>query len=233
MDPPRTVPTNRLLFRDIARMRATLFDRMLEPLGLTSSQSSVIGHLYREDGLTQSELAAPLGIGAVAAGGLVERLEARGLVARRPCQRDRRANRVRLDPSAYPLLDAIADAIAEIDAVAFAGLSAGEVAALETTLRHVRGNLKSALKGGLCAAPPRVAPTAASAEHGAPQLPAAPTAHTSARPTSAPPTLPQSPPSTSPAASASAPPAAAPSARSSTVADADRAPPDSGDIKAS
>ncbi|UOM33225.1 MarR family winged helix-turn-helix transcriptional regulator [Acuticoccus sp. I52.16.1] len=145
MTPPRGVPTSRLLFRDIARLRARLFDRMLEPHGITSSQSSVIAHLVAEDGLTQSELAARLEIGAVAAGGLVERLETRGLVTRRTDPKDRRANRVHLTDGAHSLLTATADAIAAIDAIAYAGFSAEEVAVMEARLDTIRGNLHAAL----------------------------------------------------------------------------------------
>ncbi len=142
---PRGVPTNRLLFRDIARLRAKLFDRMLEPHGITSSQSSVIAHLYRENGLTQSELAARLEIGAVAAGGLVERLEARGLVTRATDPNDRRANRVHLTARAHPLLDAMTDAITAIDGLAYAGFAPDEIAAIEAQLGTIRSNLHAAL----------------------------------------------------------------------------------------
>lgn len=150
----RSVPTNRLLFRDIARFRAKLFGRMLEPLGLTSSQAWVIAHLFWENGLTQSELASRLEIGAVAAGGLVERLEARGLVARETDPNDRRANRVRLTDKAYPLLDAMTDAILAVDGISYQGLSADEVEALERKMRVVRDNLTAALKGPSAPVPP-------------------------------------------------------------------------------
>ncbi|WP_162408960.1 MarR family winged helix-turn-helix transcriptional regulator [Acuticoccus sediminis] len=153
MPPPRGVPTNRLLFREIARLRAKLFDRMLEPYGLTSSQSSVIAHLYREDGLTQSEIAARLEIGAAAAGGLIERLEARGLITRQTDPNDRRANRVHLTERAHPMLDAMAEAIAAIDDTAYAGMTVDEIEAIEEKLRAIRLNLQNALRSEACRDP--------------------------------------------------------------------------------
>lgn len=146
MTSPPGATTNRLLFRDIARFRAKLFDRMFEHHGLTSSQSAVINVLGRENGLTQSELALRLDIGAVAAGGLVERLEARGLVSRRVDPNDRRANRVYLTHESLSLLDAMNQTINAIDSIAYGGLSAAEVETLEAMLVRVRGNLVEAVK---------------------------------------------------------------------------------------
>lgn len=146
MNSPPGATTNRLLFRDIARFRAKLFDRMFEHHGLTSSQAGVINVLGRENGLTQSELALRLDIGAVAAGGLVERLEARGLVTRRVDPNDRRANRVHLTDASLSLLDSMNQTIDIIDGIAYGGLSAEEIATLEAMLERVRLNLVNAVK---------------------------------------------------------------------------------------
>ena len=50
------------LMHDIARLMRTSYDRRVKRFGLTRSQWWVITNLYRNDGLTQSELAETLDI---------------------------------------------------------------------------------------------------------------------------------------------------------------------------
>ncbi len=76
---------------DLHRLITTAMDKELKALGLTRSQLRVILHLSRQDGLTQVRIADDLDMGKVAVGGLLDRLEAKGLVERRPHPTDRRA----------------------------------------------------------------------------------------------------------------------------------------------
>ncbi|WP_420391496.1 MarR family winged helix-turn-helix transcriptional regulator [Acuticoccus sp.] len=143
--PRRDVPTNRLLFRDVVRLRTRLFDRLLEPHGITMSQAWVLAYLLWDGDLNQVELAARLEVGAVATGKLVERLEARGLVTRTSDPNDRRANRVRLTEQAYPIVDAMTGAMLATDEVTYAGLSPQQRELLEHQLQAIRDNLVAAL----------------------------------------------------------------------------------------
>ena len=88
------------LIHDVARLRRSAFDEQARPMGLTRSQFSVLAHLGRHDeqGMNQSEIAAALEVGKVTLGGLVDRLEASGLVRRELSGEDRRIKRVRLTP---------------------------------------------------------------------------------------------------------------------------------------
>jgi len=45
------------LLNDVARLMRTTFDRRVKALGFTRSQWWVLNHLFRNDGVTQSELA--------------------------------------------------------------------------------------------------------------------------------------------------------------------------------
>ena len=69
-----------VIFHDIGRFRAQLFDRLIAPHGLTMSQAWVLAHLFVEDKLTQTEIARRMEMGTVTVGGLVDRLEAADLV---------------------------------------------------------------------------------------------------------------------------------------------------------
>jgi DNA-binding MarR family transcriptional regulator len=86
------------LIHDVARLRRYAFDEQAKPMGLTRSQFSVLAHHGRldEQGMNQSEIAAALEVGKVTLGGLVDRLEASGLVRRDLSGEDRRVKRVRL-----------------------------------------------------------------------------------------------------------------------------------------
>ncbi|WP_221886068.1 MarR family winged helix-turn-helix transcriptional regulator [Marinobacter sp. NP-6] len=82
------------LMHDVSRLRRTVFDNFMRPLGVTRSQWWVLAYLSRHDGMVQSDLANLLELGKAALGGLVDRLEASELIVRRPDVEDRRVKRV-------------------------------------------------------------------------------------------------------------------------------------------
>ena len=92
------------LMHDVARLMRTNYDRRVRDFGLTRSQWWVITHLYRNDGLNQSELADTLDIERASLGRLLDRLEANGWVRREPCEKDRRVKRVRLTEEVAPVM---------------------------------------------------------------------------------------------------------------------------------
>lgn len=133
------------VIQDIARFRTQLYDRLIGPHGLTTSQASVLSQLFKKDEQIQSELAATLKIGTVTLGGLVDRLEAAGLVERRPVPGDRRAKCICLTPAAYPLGRIMDLRAAELRDLTFVGMSEAEIALFSDMLERVRENLLSAL----------------------------------------------------------------------------------------
>ncbi len=135
------------IFSDIARYRARLFDRLLAPHGLTTSQAWVLAELFVEDNLAQNEIARRMGVGTVTVGGLVERLEVRGLVSRHIDQEDRRIKRVVLKEAAKPIGRVLKGCGIEVNRVAFGGLREDEAQVLMDNLLTVRGQLLEALEG--------------------------------------------------------------------------------------
>lgn len=92
------------LIHDVSRLRRNAFDRCLKPMSVTRSQWWVLAYLSRQDGMTQSQLAEALGLGKVAVGALVDRLEKAGIVRRATDARDRRVNRLFLQPGSASLI---------------------------------------------------------------------------------------------------------------------------------
>ncbi len=82
------------LTTDVARLLRTIFDRRVKALGITRPQWLAIVRLKRRPGASQSELADMMEIEKAPAGKIVDRLEERGWVQRRPDPVDRRINRI-------------------------------------------------------------------------------------------------------------------------------------------
>ena len=135
-----------VIFHDIGRFRAQLFDRLIAPHGLTMSQAWVLAHLFVEDKLTQTEIARRMEMGTVTVGGLVDRLEAAGLVERHSEPTDRRAKRVWLTKAARPLGRVMDRCANEVNEAAFAGLPDQVVSEMMENLGKMRNNLLHALQ---------------------------------------------------------------------------------------
>lgn len=129
------------LVNDVARALRTEYDRRVRELGLTRSQWWVLNHLYRNPGLTQSELAEILELEKPSVGRLLDRLEAKGWVRREHDARDRRAWRLHLGEAAEPQMRALRKRAAELMGDALAGLSAADRERLIDLLLRVKANL--------------------------------------------------------------------------------------------
>lgn len=140
-----TLAACKSIFQDIARFRGQLFDRLIAPYGLTMSQARVLLHLLIEDELTQSDIARRMDVGTVTVGGLVDRLEVRGLVERRSDPVDRRAKRVCLTEAARPLEKIMDECSAKVDGASFQGLPDASIHVLLSNLQDVRKNLLETL----------------------------------------------------------------------------------------
>lgn len=129
-------------------MRRTLYDQTVKPLGLTRSQWWVLAQLSRQgapDGMLQTELANILDVGKVSIGGLVDRLEERGFVERRPDREDRRAKRVVVTQGGRKVLRQMVRLSEELNGIIFAGFSDAEIATAEDFLVRMKANVRSAL----------------------------------------------------------------------------------------
>ncbi len=92
------------LIHDVSRMRRKAFDQLMKPLGVTRAQWWVIAFLARHDGMMQTQLANVLDTGKANLGSLIDRLQARQWVERRPDPSDRRAKRIFLTRKSAQLL---------------------------------------------------------------------------------------------------------------------------------
>lgn len=137
------------LVHDVSRMRRTVFDQAVKPLGLTRSQWWVLANLSRHpgDGVVQTELARNLDVGKVTVGGLVDRLEASGHVERRADAVDRRAKRVFITPKGYQVIQDMAAVGEELNKVLLQGIAPANIKIAEEVLHQMKQNLRSSLTG--------------------------------------------------------------------------------------
>ena len=126
---------------DTSRLRRVIYDAALKPAGVTRSQGWVLAYLSRQDGMAQSELAGQLDLGKVALGGLVDRLEASGLLERRPDPNDRRVKRVFLTPAGRKVVDRMRQVSAPTNEQIVAGVSAKDVRTTVKTLKAIKSNM--------------------------------------------------------------------------------------------
>jgi DNA-binding MarR family transcriptional regulator len=144
---PETTPPEKefgFVLKDVARLMRQSFERRIAPLRLTQSQWRTLIWLSRAEGVNNVTLAERLDIRPITLTQTIDRLQAQGLVKRRPDPADRRAVQLYLTARAKPLLrkiDKIADATLE---EAFAGMAAADRRRLMTLLSEVKQNLTAA-----------------------------------------------------------------------------------------
>jgi DNA-binding MarR family transcriptional regulator len=129
------------ILHDVARLLRLNYDRRMKALGLTRSQWWVLTHLYRNDGVTQAELADVLEIDRPALGRLLDRLEVSGWVTREDDTRDRRAKRVFLTDEVEPAMKAMRHAAADMRKEALVGISEADQDRFIDILLRLKTNL--------------------------------------------------------------------------------------------
>jgi DNA-binding MarR family transcriptional regulator len=128
------------LVHDVSRLRRTIADKALKPIGLTRSQFWVLSTLARHEGasMVQTELANVLDLGKVGLGGLLDRLEENGLIVRVPDPIDRRAKRIEMTPAGIALCERGQLCAVEINANMLQGISEEEIALVEDILSRMK-----------------------------------------------------------------------------------------------
>jgi DNA-binding MarR family transcriptional regulator len=85
----RTLPGH--MMRRVQQLAVALFSEEMAELGLTPVQYSALHAICQQPGIDQKTLALSISYDAATIGGVIERLEARGLVQREVSPLDRRA----------------------------------------------------------------------------------------------------------------------------------------------
>ena len=131
------------LLHDVARLIRVDADKRARAHGMTRAQWGILIWLERQPGLSQKELSEILEVEPITVARLIDRLESRGMVERRPDPKDRRIWRLHLSPPAFTVLGEIDRQREQMRTLVTAGLDAATIETItealltmKTTLTH-------------------------------------------------------------------------------------------------
>ena len=112
-----------------------------DKVGITMAQWRVINTLTSQNGTTQREIADKLGLDTSSLIPLIDRLEAKELVQRKPDPSDRRINRLYLTTRAEALLNTMHSCILSIRKILTKGIPEDQIAITQQVLERIGENL--------------------------------------------------------------------------------------------
>jgi len=146
------------LIKDIGRLYVKLFERQPRTSDFSLAECKVLTYLQRNPGISQIGLADLTGVEPMSLVRILDRMEADGLIERRPHPTDRRARQLFLREKAQATLDELWKLSDAMRAQALAGIKADERQVLINLLERVHQNLVNAFDAHEEAATARAEP---------------------------------------------------------------------------
>jgi DNA-binding MarR family transcriptional regulator len=140
-------PSLGFLLADAARLLRRRFEQESRDLAMTAAQLKIVARLTHNEGIGQAALAAILDLEPMTLSRHVDRMEAAGLVERRPDPHDRRARQLFTTAKSRALLQPMRARAAAVYEQVLAGMSDAEREALYAGLETVIANLSAAETG--------------------------------------------------------------------------------------
>ncbi|WP_432838673.1 MarR family winged helix-turn-helix transcriptional regulator [Dactylosporangium sp. CA-092794] len=131
------------LLSQIGRDHSTVLDRRFAGFGLTTQQAALLIHASDQP-VSPSHLTKVLGTDTAGMTRLVDRLEAKGLLYRRPHAEDRRAILIEITEAGRELVPALPPVFGQATGQLFAGFTSDEIIALDAMFLRMRANLAAA-----------------------------------------------------------------------------------------
>ncbi len=129
------------LLHDVARLLRVDADKRARLHGMTRAQWAILIRLDRQPGLSQKELSELLEVEPITVARLIDRLEARGMVERRPDPRDRRIWRLHLLRPALDVLHEIDDQRADMTRMVTVGIDEDAIEIMTEALVRMKATL--------------------------------------------------------------------------------------------
>jgi DNA-binding MarR family transcriptional regulator len=129
------------LIRRLNQQSTQVFQARMQALGvdLTSVQFAALDAIHQQPGIDQAGLAGMIGYDRATIGGVIDRLEQKGLVARIVSPQDRRARELRLSNAGETLLTRIRPDVIALQADILHSLSESERAQFRALARLALG----------------------------------------------------------------------------------------------
>jgi MarR family transcriptional regulator for hemolysin len=129
------------LLRDVHRLYAKHFERYAREIELTLPQCKVLGHLSRNEGISQARLAELTDTDPMTLVRTLDRMQQDQWIERRPDPEDRRAHRLYLREAAKPIMTRMWKLADQARQEALSALSIAEREQLMDLLERVHGAL--------------------------------------------------------------------------------------------
>ncbi|WAZ26414.1 MarR family transcriptional regulator [Streptomyces cinnabarinus] len=133
---------------ELAEVLGAMMERGVGEHGLTRARAGLLWTLFRDGSMTQRALAARLRVTPRNVTGLLDALEADGLVARAAHPSDRRATLVSLTESGRALASVLRGGRDALAVELFRDMSAGQLAAIQDGLETVIARLRAIDRAG-------------------------------------------------------------------------------------
>ncbi|MBS0419245.1 MAG: MarR family transcriptional regulator [Proteobacteria bacterium] len=131
------------LLKEVSRRYVQRFEVRAREISLNLAQAKALVRLEKNQGVSQARLAELAEVDPMTMVRILDRMEAEGLLERRPDPADRRARCLYLTPKARPILSEIWRLSDEIRAELFAGVSKAERDQFMTVLERLYDNILS------------------------------------------------------------------------------------------
>jgi MarR family transcriptional regulator, organic hydroperoxide resistance regulator len=129
------------LLAQVSQAYRTLSDDFMEQIGMHRAQATLLCRLYRNEGMTQSEIADRLSVQGATVTSILQRLEEAGLIRRRRDPADNRLVRVYLTDAGRQKERAITEQFLQLEDAMFAGISDEERALARRLLQQILRNM--------------------------------------------------------------------------------------------
>lgn len=130
---------------EVSRLISTYFDNAMAAHCITRAQWNAIMHVNQNPGATQTELADLMQMGRAGIGKMLDRLEQKSWIERRPDENDSRVRRVYPHKDADTLFAFMPEAARRLYDDFYAGMGDAEVEQLHDALQTMRRNARLAL----------------------------------------------------------------------------------------
>ena len=115
-----------------------VYGQIIEPLGLTVIEWYILRSLYEQDGQHASELARAVGRAATSFTPILDKLQNKDMIERRPDASDRRAVRIYLTSKGNTNRDQVLASAEQVDARIRKSVSAGDFKGFQSVLANLQ-----------------------------------------------------------------------------------------------
>jgi DNA-binding MarR family transcriptional regulator len=129
------------LLAEVVRLQLRVYNGRFRATGLNQSQVAALVHLDRVEELSQTDLAARLGMQKAAAGTLIDGLEGKGLVERTRGREDRRLQLVSITEAGRRVVSEVDEMAEALGTALRQGITREERTQLVSILQRLRENL--------------------------------------------------------------------------------------------